>query len=206
VHAVSSLAVNLAASITIPKPAGAVEGDLLLAVVAHQGGTARGMTPPTGWTAVPNGDIAQGTNARIHAWYRVAGAEEPDAYLFTLTGGSAQDTAGGILAISGANTAPIDASAGQANATSSKNATAPSVTTTVPSTLLVYGGSANSGVTFTPPVGMTEHLDLATTGTYRVATTVATQERAATGATGTRVATMPSSVKSATVAIAIRPA
>jgi MSHA biogenesis protein MshQ len=206
VRGVSSNALNVAASISLALPAGTLPGDLLLAVVGHQGGTARNMTPPAGWTAVPSADYAQATNARIHAWYRFAGSDEPASYTFTLTGGSGQDTAGGILAIAGASAAgPIAASLGQANGTNSTSVTAPSVAPSVANALLVFGGSANGAVTFTPPAGMTEQLDRGTTGTYKVATAVATQPLAAAGATGTRVATISSAVKSAAIAIAIAP-
>jgi hypothetical protein len=207
VRSVSSNALNLAASLSIPLPAGTVPGDLLLAVVGHQGGTARSMTPPSGWTAVPNADYAQGTNARIHAWYRFAGPDEPASYTFTLTGGSAQDSAGGILAIAGARApGPIDASLGQVNGTNSTAVTAPALAPSLANALLVFGGSANGAVTFTPPAGMTEQLDRATTGTYKVATSVATQALAVAGPTGTRIATISSAVKSAAIAIAIAPA
>jgi hypothetical protein len=206
VRALSSSAAVDATSLTIARPAGVVAGDLLLAVVGHQGGTARGMTPPPGWTPVPNGDYAQGTNARIHAWYLIAGASEPDSYTFTITGGSGQDTSGALFAITGASAAaPINASLGQVNASSSKTATAPSVTTSAANTLLLYCAAVSTGVTFTPPSGMTEQLDLGTTGTYKVTTTIATQELAGAGPTGPRAATTSVSTRGVALTIAIGP-
>jgi hypothetical protein len=168
------------------------------------------MTAPAGWTAVPNGDWTDGNNARIHAWYRVAGSSEPSSYTFTLTGGSGQDISGGMLAIANASTtAPINASNGQSNGPAqSKNATAPSITTTVPNTLLVFGAGCNVGsLSFTPPTGMTEHWDRSSTSSSgRVVSTAASQLLTSAGPTGTRVATASSSCASVVDAIAIAPA
>jgi hypothetical protein len=164
------------------------------------------MNPPSGWTLVPNTDWFQGTNARIHAWYRVAGPAEPAAYVFTLVG-SGDDISGGILAIGGANAAaPIHASGGQSNgSTSSTSVPAPSLTTTLPGALLVYGGACASSVSFTPPASMTESWDAASSGTYKVATEAASQQLATTGATGVRAATASSSCRSVAIQVAVAP-
>jgi hypothetical protein len=208
VRAVTSNAVNAATSIPISTPAGTTAGDVLLAVLTHQNGINRNLTAPAGWTAVPNTDFTDGTNARVKAFYKVAGPSEPASYTFTLLGGAGQDTAGGIMAISGANTtSPINASNGQNNAPagSSRNVTAPSITTSLADTLLVFGGVCNVAATFTPPTGMIEQWDRATSGTYKVAIEAATQYPPA-GPTGTRVATASTSCRSLGVSVAIAPA
>jgi hypothetical protein len=165
------------------------------------------MSPPAGWSAVSNTDWFQGTNARIHAWYKVAGSGEPASYAFTLVG-SGDDMSGGILAVSNAHaTAPINASNGQSNgSTAATSVTAPSVTTTVPNTLLVFGGACAGAVSFTPPFGMSEQWDAATSGTYKVSTETAVQVAAATGPTGTRVAAASTSCRSVAIQIALAPA
>jgi hypothetical protein len=208
VRAASSNAVNAATSLPLSKPAGAAQGDLLLATVSHQSGNQRNITPPSGWTAVPNADYKDASNVRIHAYYRIAGASEPASYTFTLTGGSGQDMAGGILDITGASaSAPINASGGQTNgAPASKSVPAPSITTTVANTLLVYAGAANVAATFTPPGQMIERWDLATSGAYKVCTESATLTLASVGATGTQTAFLSTSGRSVAIAIAIAPA
>ena len=164
------------------------------------------MTPPAGWTTVPNGDYSEGNNTRIHAWYHVAGSSEPSSYTFTLTGGSGQDTAGGILDITGASTsAPINASLGQVNGTSSTLVQAPSVTTTVPNALFIYAGLVNTSATFTPPGLMAEQWDRSTSGTYRVSIESATQVVTSAGATGARTAVLSTSGKSVALSISITP-
>jgi len=180
----------------------------LVAIVVHQSGNNRNMTPPAGWTAIPNADFNEGSNARIHAWSKLAGASEPGSYTFTLTGGDGRDTAGGIMAISGASqTTPIDASGGRSNGGNpSTSVTAPSITTTLPNTLLIFAGAGSSAATYTPPGNMSEQFDRTTSGTYKVSIESATQALVSSGPTGTRTALASTGVRSVTVMIAIRPA
>ena len=202
----SSSANHPATSIGIAKPAGAVQGDLLLAVVAHQSGQATNLNPPAGWTAVPNTDYSDGNNARIHSWYKVAGAAEPSSYTFALAG-SGQAIGGGILAITGASGTPINASLGQVTPTNSLYLTAPSITTTVAKTLLVYGGTVNQPLFVTPPPFMRERFDAGTAGEYNVRTEVATQAIASTGPTGVRTGYVSGSgARGAAILLAIAPA
>jgi hypothetical protein len=189
----------------LPVPAGTAAGDLLLAFAANMNGQNRNMAAAAGWTAVPNTEVFNGTGVRTHAWYRFAGSSEPSSYSFTMTGGSGYDMSGGIASIIGvATAAPINASAAQQNgSTSSTSVTAPSVTTTLANTLLLFGGACNVAITYTPPVGMTERWDIASGGTYRVATELAAQALPAAGATGTRTATASGTCFSAGVDIAL---
>jgi hypothetical protein len=207
VRSVSSATANGPASeLTLGKPAGTSEGDLLIAVIAHQGGSAKNMPAPAGWTEIPGTNVYQGTNARIHAWYRFAGPTEPDFWLFTLTGGG-DDMAGGIMSIvRGRTPVPIDAAAGQANATSTRPVTAPSITTTVADTLLLFAGACNNPATFTPPAGMTEQWDRATSGAFTVALETAVESLGGAQATGTRVATASGSCRSVAIDVAVAPA
>ncbi len=207
VRASSSNTANAATSISLAKPAGTTAGDVLVATASHQVGANRNMTAPAGWTAVPNTNVADGNNARIHAWYKVATALEPLSYSFPLTGGSGQDISGGIIAIEGADAAaPINASAGQANSSQSKNVTAPSVTTTIDNALIMFGGTCSAAVSYSPPSGFTEHWDRSSSGTYKVSTEVATKGQGVAGATGPVIATVPSSCRGAGINVAIAPA
>jgi len=191
------------ASITLAKPAGTAQGDLLLAIVSHQSGAAVSMTPPSGWTAVPNADYSDANNTRVHAWYKFAGASEPSSYVFAMSG-SSQAIAGGILAITGASSTPINASGGQATGTNTLFLTAPSITTTAAKTLLVYGGTINTPLFITPPAFMREQFDVGTSGQYNVETEVATQQIATAGATGVRTAYISNSgARGAAILIAI---
>ena len=192
-----------ATSITLARPAGTVAGDLLLAVLSHQGGTARTLVPPEGWTAVPNGDISDGSNARIRAWYKVAGPSEPTLYTFT----SATNTyaiAGGVMTIGGANTAaPIIAAAGQAYPTNTLLLRAPSVTATSPNALLVYSAAVNVPLTITPPQGMTEQWDVQTNTQYNVTNEIATRVVPNVGPTDTSLGFPAQSARGVALHIAI---
>jgi hypothetical protein len=208
VRASTSGSVNTATSLSLNKPAGTAQGDLLVATVSHQGGSLRSVTPPSGWTAVPNTDFSNSTNVRIHAYYRLAGASEPSSYTFTLTGGSGQAMTGGILDITGANTGtPINASGGQSNGSAtSKSVPAPSITTTVNNALLIYAGAAQVSATWGPPGLMTTQWQGSTSGSYNVSNESAIQALASSGATGTRSALLSTSGKSVADMIAIAPA
>lgn len=151
-------------------------------------------------------DWAQGNNSRIHAWYRIATASEPDSYTFVLSGGG-DDISGGILALENASQgSPINASGGQSNgSTASTSVSAPSITTTVTNTLLVFAGSCASAATYTPPVGMTERWDTASSGTYKIGSEVATAVVGSAGPTGVRTAIASSSCKSVGIQIAVAP-
>jgi hypothetical protein len=207
VRSVSSNVANRGTTLPLSRPAGTTSGDVLLAVIAHQVGQFRNMTPPAGWTAVPNTDWAEGNNVRIHAWYKVAGSSEPASYTFTLTGGSGQDISGGMLAISGASsTSPIHVAGGAANPNASRSVTAPSITTTLPDALLLYGGACNNAYTFTAPPGMTEQWDRATSSANsRVSTEVATQAFPTPGATGDRTALASNTCRSVAIQVTVVP-
>jgi MSHA biogenesis protein MshQ len=193
-------------ALTIAKPAAVEPGDLLLAVVSHQGGSIRNMTAPAGWTAAPNTDVYESTNARIHAWYRIASGMEPASYTFTLTGGSGMALAGGVAAIEHADAlSPIAASVGQSSSAQSITLTAPSLTVPSHNSLLVYGGAVNAPVSFTAPPLMAERWDLSTTGQYNVGTEMAAGALTLAGATGTRTATLSAKAKGAAILIAVNP-
>jgi len=109
-----------------------------------------------------------------------------------------------VLAVSGATS--INASGSQSGGTSSTSVSAPSITTTAPSALLVFGGACNNASSFTPPSGMTEQWDRASSGAgARVATETAIEGFPGPGATGIRTATASSSCRSVGVQIAVRP-
>ena len=108
-------------SVVVTKPAGVVEGDVLVAVVAVNvnAGSAVSVTPPSGWTAIAT--RAHTTAAvRVQTWWKAATGNEPTSYSFSSS--VSVKMAGGVAAFTGVNTAsPIDvfATAQSAAATSS---------------------------------------------------------------------------------------
>lgn len=138
-------------SITIPKPSGTVEGDLLIASI-YWNDRNQDPTPPSGWTLlnfVPSG----ATSSSIGAWFKVAGASEPSDYTWTSTG-SVSRRAGTIACFSGSYDAdPEDA----AVVTTDGSATSAGITTVSDCAMVVYlsGVDAAPGATWTEPSGWT---------------------------------------------------
>ncbi|MBN1873625.1 MAG: VWA domain-containing protein, partial [Anaerolineae bacterium] len=122
-------------SLTINKPSGTTEGDLLIAILSTDGNET--LSPPSGWTEIDRG-TAQGNAATLGVWYKVAGVSEPGFYTFTWS--RAEQAVGAILRYSGADTGdPINASAH--NTGNNDSPRAPSITTTVDNAriLRIYG-------------------------------------------------------------------
>jgi hypothetical protein len=200
-----SVVVNSAytASLSVNRPTGVVNGDLLVAVVAYWEGT---LTPPAGWTqegatlswSHPDGTIY----ARV---YRRVASSEPSSYTWGLS--IANDMSCAITAYSGVDTGnPISAIGGQTQ--NSASMTAPTVNAATTADMLLFLGAiadTDSGVvTATQPGGMTELSD-AINGLW-IKTYVAQQNLIASGATGTRTAALSASARNAAFTVALRPA
>lgn len=134
----SAKAYNLAAptSLTVSKPAGVVQNDILLAGVEIRGDKTISAVP-TGWTAITTGNTGSSNNdAFLTVYWKLAGASEPSTYKWSFGGGGGGDAAIIISAFSGCNTAsPIDTS-GQSPQTNA-NVTVPSITAASTNEMLV---------------------------------------------------------------------
>ena len=186
-------------SLVITKPAGTVDGDLLVAFVANN--TAATITAPAGWTLIVS--QARATNSLQAAWWRIASGEPAD-YTFTQT--VSGSLSGSIHRISGHHATPVDVSAAAASTAQDTAPTAPTVTTTAADTLLVYSASAEAAAqaSITAPAGMTERAEvLAGAGRNHH---VATQTLGAAGATGTRAATLATAAHWVALNVAVAPA
>ena len=109
---------------TIAVPSGAAVNDVMVAQLTVRGGSSTAIGVPAGWTQIRRDSDT--TNQITQGIYdHVVTGTEPAGYTWTFTAGN--DAAGGIADYIGVNTStPIDASGGQANA-SSANVTAPSI-------------------------------------------------------------------------------
>lgn len=146
-------------TLTVNKPAGTVNGDVMVAIVMQS--AIGGVVPPApaGWTVLATQTPA--SNTRADMLYKVASAEGA-SYNFTVGGGDPYVAVGFVASYSGADAAPIDAVGSQTNA-SSASAVAPSVAPTVTGDMLVCCfasvGPNTTFVSSTPPGGMTERGD-----------------------------------------------
>lgn len=190
-------------SLSVNRPTGTVDGDVLIAVVAWWIET---LTPPSGWTQIGSTQTwnISGEDVFVRAYYRVA-SSEPTSYAWGLSG--TNDIAVSIATYYNVNTGSVvDVQAGQTNAANT-SMTAPSVSPTTDADMLLFLGGAGSdsagSATATPPSGMTERAD-ATAGTW-IKTYIAEQLLTAAGATGTRVATLSTSENNAGILVALTP-
>lgn len=92
-------------SITIDKPEGTQEGDLLLLCIANYSQT---LVAPAGWTLVQSSTT---TNMKMYVYYKYAGASEPANYTFNMSAAGGMIN-GQILAVQNVHpAAPVDVSA-----------------------------------------------------------------------------------------------
>lgn len=174
-------------SLVIGKPAGTVQGDVMVAAVAIRPSNAT--ITASGWTLVRRLNNSSGNPNSLAVYYKVASSSEPSSYTFTLT--ASNGAAGGIRSYSGVDNAnPIDVEAGQ-NTPSALTHTAPSVTTRFPYDMIVTSHSFSTSATFTPPAGMTEAFDVRSDSIGSSGESMEGNHllQAAVGASGARTAT-----------------
>ncbi len=155
-----------AASITMNRPAGVVQNDLLFMHISARGGSNMTIVTPTGWTLLRN--VNNNTVTRLATFYKIATGSEPGSYAVTFGGGTpSQQAVGAITAYYGvkANTAP--GPLGVNGATGTGNTATPTAgTITVAANALVIaayshgiGNGAASSQMFTTAAGMNERYD-----------------------------------------------
>lgn len=142
--------------ITIAKPAGVLDDDLLVAHICNN--ASRTVTPPAGWTQGES--VSDGSPLKTYLFYKVianAGGE-PANYIFTLPGGAA-DIVGAIICLRGGSTSdPWETNADDDG--NSDTPTTPTVTAAVnASMLLCFVNLYDGEVAFAPPGGMAELYD-----------------------------------------------
>jgi hypothetical protein len=188
-------------ALTIATPAGVQAGDVMVAAITVRG--AAKVTPPAAFTQVRAS--LTGGDLRQVMYVSVAGATVPASWRFGLSSRSV--VAGAIAAYSGVNTAtPVDVTGARKNA-SSTSIVAPSVTSTVPGSMLVGAFGIATNATMTPPATMTERADIKTgRGPKKVALELADETLDAPGATGQRVATASAAAVNIGTVIVLRPA
>ena len=124
----STTATTATNSLTITKPSGVVEGDVMIVNIAEavSGGTF--IPDLQGWTNISSMYLENNTRVGT-VLYKVAGASEPTSYTFTLW--NVQGAIGSIVAFSGVDTTdPFDASFTGINGRTDENVRATSITTT----------------------------------------------------------------------------
>lgn len=141
-------------SLTIPKPSGVVNGDVMVATVVWTKTLpwSGSITPPAGWTSrVVNTPYS----VRMETFTKVA-SNEGAGYTFSLPSGSG---VGAISAYQGVdNTNPLDVAAAGRN-TGSTLVAAPSLTTVTNNAMLVSAFGSQGLDSWTAPSGETKRVD-----------------------------------------------
>lgn len=183
-------------STTVTKPTGVVSGDVMLAVVTHDG-SADTITA-TGWTII--GAYTSGTDINFAMYYRVAGGAEGSNYSFSTV--SSHALAASIVAYYNVTTSPVFDDYSISTNSASTSMTGTTVFGTATANMLVFLGGITNNSASTPPSGMTELIDAGSSG---IRVYVAHQTLAASGETGSKVATISASHASIVGMVALRP-
>lgn len=202
-------------SISVNKPAGVVQNDVMIAVIAKEGNTANA-TAPAGWTLIAGTNLGGGTNRNGTVFYKVAGAAEGASYSFTLGSGT-NHVAATIVAYSGVDVSgptPFDvapASSLNLGGSGATTATALSLTTVTNSagivmcTMAAGSNPSWSAWTTTSPGALTEVADIAEgNGSDGASAGVAWAIKSSAGATGNGTATLSPGERNGAILIALK--
>jgi hypothetical protein len=180
-------------TLTINKPAGTIENDVMLAAITIRSGSEY-PSLPAGWAVVPNTqviDTSGNPDTRSTVAWKRAGASEPASYDFTHSWGT--ESSGAISTFRGVieSGSPIDASSGLTDGTSDAIVSATSITTTVADTMVVFTSHVgddwthNSGSwSATDPSSFTQAFDGGSASGDDRAIALAYAIKSSTGATG----------------------
>lgn len=171
-------------SVAPSRPTGVVSGDVLVAIVTHDG--AATTITATGWTLL---EATAGTDINGAIYYKVAGGSEPTTYTFLL--GASRALAASVVAYFNVDTTytPIDDYSIQANAAGANlNAATVWCSSTAGRAVFLGGVSNNSSATIGG--AFTELIDTGTTG---IRVYVAHAASTVAGETGSVTATIASS-------------
>lgn len=196
-------------SLTVSKPTGTVDGDVMLAFIVISAD--RTITSvPAGWTQLASQATGTATGDCRHNVYWKVAAGEGSSYTWGFSGGA--DAAGIIAAYSAiSNTAPAQTSAHQLMSGSTETMTAPSVTPTSTDTLTVFAVGVNpvydGNTTFTTPSGLTSRAeaDPGAGTTNRAVVKVWDASTPTTAATGTKTTTLNNHAKGVAYSVVLAP-
>lgn len=196
-------------SLAVTKPAGVVDGDVMVAFVTISADQSIAAAP-SGWTLLDSRSTGSATGDCLTAvWYRVA-ASEGSSYVWDFSGGA--DAAAAIVAYSSVSTsAPIQVSGYRLMSSSSVTHTAPSVSTSSDDTLTIsaYGTNPvfNGDLTFTTPSGLTARAeaDPGAGTTNRAVLKVFDKATSSAGTTGDKATTINNSSKGVAFTVTIAP-
>lgn len=174
-------------ALTVTKPAGTVDGDLIVVVGYLESDTNTWSGIGSGFTEVKNIDNTGLFDVRV--WYKWASGEGASWTWTPNTNAWRTVTAASYSGGSGSGTQPDVSSSAQGDGVLANSQTAPSVTTTTTDDLLVYGYGNFSGTNITAMIGAATNVRVALGGCSicdaNIATASATGTSAPNGGVGT---------------------
>lgn len=197
-------------TLTINKPTGTVEGDMLIAILGINGIAATNYAL-SGWTSLA--DANDGNNYGIKIFWKIAGASEGASYGFSISTPPNTGLVGAIVCISGAEFAGLGnisfSTDSNASATTTHTFT-PGITPTLTNALLIHGAFGRGLCTFSTYAitnnnpTWTEREDLQINATDDASLAVATATPSAASATGDWTLTLSSSLEAVGFILAIQ--
>ena len=179
-------------TIDVSKPAGTIEGDLMIMVGSC--GTSRTWTGDTDWVELSD----QNTQPALRIAYKVAGASEPSGYTFTVSSATTSGLSASILTYRNAVYDTIGT-----RTVSTDPLILPSVSPSASfSRLIAVGARAAASITLGTPSGMTERV---TENDSTTPSFIVCDETVRSGATGTRSMSTGSTASVSGIMLAIRP-
>jgi len=181
---------------SVVRPAGVIAGDLLLAELEVDADPVTVSGPPS-WARLLDTTVALGGGSAFHGqvWYKVATANEPSSYTWSVSGNTYVDIAV-MDYFNVSKTSPIDASAGRDAGSTATPATSSVVTTVSNDRLVALFANYNTG-TWTAGSGMTKRYDFDSNSAEDAL-------QAAAGATGAKTITNTVSGPTAAMIVALR--
>lgn len=165
--AASASAATGVLTLTINRPAGTLENDVMVAAIGVSA-NAPVITAPAGWTLVRRMTNAAANANSLAVYIKVATAAEPANYAWTFS--ASGGAAGGIQTFYNVDIiTPVDAENGQTTPSATSHAT-PGIVTTVPNTMLVTAYTFSSSRSWNnPPLApaapaVTERIDIRSNG------------------------------------------
>ena len=192
-------------TLTITRPGGTADGDLLIAAVATDGKQGTWTPPSAGWNLIDQG--TQSEEVALAVWWKLAGSSEPASYNFSW--GEDQEAYGWMMRFTGHDPVnPIDVSASSGGSSSSP--TSPAVTTSVADALILrIGGFDDDDISVGAP-GLAGHtaitMDKSGAGNGTCSGGAGYLTQATAGSSGTSTFSLTRSEEYRTVTIGIAPA
>lgn len=207
----SSTAANGAAptALSVARPAGTADGDLLLAFVLISGDQTI-TSVPSGWVQLDQKNTGVATGDPRHAVYRKFASSEPASWSWGWSAGS--DATIIVVAYTGVDaTSPINVTASRLMSGSTLTHTGPSVSPSVDTTVTLYAYGVNPAfngdLTFTTPSGLVPvaEADPGAGTTNRAVLKLFSKDTPTTAATGDQVTTINNSGKGIAYTITLAP-